>query len=204
MVRRPQDKGREAENFAAQFLSEHGWPHMERKRLRGAKDQGDLTGAPGLMFEVKYLGANVSARMAAWMKQVDVQTVHARADYGILIVKPPGVGLANAGRFWAVMRQDAFDSLLYVAHLNEAFIGSELQVYPHSNARLTTLPAKIAELDRIPGHEWVISIPSRIYGVGGLMVMTLERIVPLLRAAGYGGDGVLTGEAPRPIGGSEA
>lgn len=186
MAKRPQDKGREAENFAVRFLSENGWPYAERKRLRGAKDQGDLTGTPGLMWEVKYLGKSVSARMAAWMKQVDVQTVNARADYGILIVKPPGIGERNAGKFWAVMRQDAFESLLYVAHLKDAFVGSELQVYPHSNAQFTKLPAKITELDRIPGLEWVVSIPPRVPETRGLAVMTLERIVPLLHAAGYG------------------
>lgn len=181
---RPQDKGREAENFAVRFLSEHGWPSIERKRLRGAKDQGDLTGAPGLMFEVKYLGRNVSARMAAWMRQVDVQTVHAKADFGVLIVKPPGIGERNAGKFWALMRWDEW--LRLMARAGEPGLNMNPEVYPHSNARLTTLSAKITELDRIPGHEWVVYIPPRAPETMGLAVLTLERLVPILRAAGYG------------------
>lgn len=184
MAKRPQDKGREAENFAVRFLSENGWPHVERKRLRGAKDQGDLTGTPGLMWEVKYLGKSVSARMAAWMKQVDVQTVNARADYGILIVKPPGVGGRNAGKFWAVMRWEEFLRLYDQANRNGS--GKPIVQYTHSNAKLTTLPARIVELDRIPGGHWMVTIPPRVPETRGLAVMTLERIVPLLRAAGYG------------------
>lgn len=181
---RPQDKGREAENFAVRFLSEHGWPSIERKRLRGAKDEGDLTGAPGLMFEVKYLGRNVSARMAAWMRQVDVQTVHAKADYGVLIVKPPGIGERNAGKFWAIMRWEHYLALL--RQLGDLGNYRPSGVYTHSNARLTTLNTRIAELDRIPGIDWVIMIPPRGEDGVPLAVMTLERIVPLLRAAGYG------------------
>lgn len=195
MAKRPQDKGREAENFAVHFLSEHGWPYAERKRLRGAKDQGDLTGTPGLMWEVKYLGKSVSARMAAWMKQVDVQTVNARADYGILIVKPPGVGERNAGKFWAVMRWEEWLRLLSQAGASGPSLS--VGIYGHSNAQFTKLPAKIAELDRIPGLEWVVSIPPRVPETRGLAVMTLERIVPLLHAAGYGssdGHAVLVSE----------
>ena len=186
MAKRPQDKGREAENFAVRFLSENGWPYAERKRLRGAKDQGDLTGTPGLMWEVKYLGKSVSARMAAWMKQVDVQTVNARADYGILIVKPPGVGERNAGKFWAVMREESWRALQLHAHVETSGAFPIPTEYPHSNAQFTKLPAKITELDRIPGLEWVVSIPPRVPETRGLAVMTLERIVPLLHAAGYG------------------
>jgi hypothetical protein len=184
MVRRPQDKGREAENFAVSFLKERGWPYMERKRLRGAKDEGDLTGAPGLMFEIKYLGARVSPRMAAWMKQVQVQTEHANADFGVLIVKPPNVGGRNAGKFWAVMAEDSFSDLFMQASASGRHV--PIAYYAHSNARLTTLPARIAELDRLPGHEWVISIPPRGQKEQGLAVMTLERLVPILRTAGYG------------------
>lgn len=184
MGRRPQDKGREAENFAVRFLCEHGWPHMERKRLRGAKDQGDLTGAPGLMWEVKYLGAGTGARMSAWMRQVDVQTVNANADFGILVVKPPGVGERNAGKFWAVMRYDEWWRLMEQA--GEPGLNMVPEVYSHSNARLTTLPAKIVELDRLPGHDWVVTIPPRVPETRALAVLTLERLVPLLHAAGYG------------------
>lgn len=196
------DKGREAENFTAQFLIVNGWPYVERRTKKGRLDQGDITGTPGLMWEVKYLGRNRPIPMAAWMKETDVQTVNAKADYGILVIKPPGVGERNAGKFWAVMRYSAWWELGAQAYPNGK-PAPPVHQYPHSNAKLTQLSAKIAELDRIPGHEWVISIPSRIFGVDGLAVMTLERIVPLLHQAGYGGSYVLAGRADGSVGGSE-
>jgi len=189
-VTKAQDKGREAENFTAQFLSENGWPYAERKRLSGAKDRGDLTGTPGLMWEVKYLGRGVRARMAAWMKETKVQTENASADFGILVVKPPGFGQRQAGKFWAILAWDEWMRLLRQAVELSVDGVPVAPVFQHSNARMTTLGAKVTELDRIPGLEWVIFIPPRVFDGSGLAVMTLERLVPILHAAGYGGDGV--------------
>ena len=184
MAKRPQDKGREAENFGGPFPFRE-WLALRRTKASARSQRPRRShwySRP--MWEVKYLGKSVAARMAAWMRQVDVQTVNARADYGILIVKPPGVGERNAGKFWAVMRWDEWFRLMNQA--GEPGLVMSPEVYPHSNAQFTKLPAKIVELDRIPGLEWVVSIPPRIPETMGLAVMTLERIVPILRTAGYG------------------
>jgi hypothetical protein len=201
-VTRASDKGREAENFTASYLKEHGFPHMERRTKKGRLDQGDLTGSPGLMWEVKYLGRGVRARMAEWMHEVDNQIVNANADYGILVVKPPGFGERQAGKFWAVMRWECWLNLLGQA--GEPGLTRAPEVFQHSNARLTTLGARLVELDRIPGMDWIMFIPPRVINNGGLAVTTLERIVPTLHAAGYGGRDVVAGAADRFVGGSEA
>jgi hypothetical protein len=200
-VTRAADLGREAENLTAQYLIANGFPHMERRRLQGAKDKGDLAGSPGLMWEVKYLGRKSRPRMAGWMHEVDEQTVNANADYGILVVKPPGFGPKQSGKFWAIMRWESFGKLF-----NDAFSATPsayaLLIYDHSNAKLTTLGARLVELDRIPGHQWLVSIPPRVPETRGLAVLTLERMVPILHAAGYGGNGVFAGTTSGRVGGS--
>lgn len=183
-MNRPGDHGREAENLTVKYLSENGWPYAERRRLTGARDKGDLTGSPGLMWEVKYLGKGKSPRLSAWMKQVDVQSVHANADFGILVVKPFGFGEKTAGKFWAAMRQGAYRELFNRAC--GAGWDKPVVLYTHSNARLSSLGEKLVELDRIPGCDWAVDIATRVAGADSLTVMTLERIVPLLHAAGYG------------------
>lgn len=200
---RASDKGRDAENFTAQFLKENGFPHMERRTKKGRLDQGDLTGSPGLMWEVKYLGKGVRARMAEWMHEVDTQAVNANADYGILVVKPPGLGERQAGKFWAVMRWGFWLGLGMNVSAQSAHL-VPTDVFPHSNARISTLGTKLAELDRIPGLSWVVFVPPRVFNGTGLAVLTLERIVPILRGAGYGGQGVVAGGADRSVGGAEA
>lgn len=200
---RASDKGREAENFTARYLAENGFPHMERRTKKGRLDQGDLTGSPGIMWEVKYLGRGVRARMAEWMHETDVQTVNAGADYGILVVKPPRLGERQAGKFWAVMRKDNWWRLLAQA-TGLPREESSPQVYLHSNAKITTLGVKLVELDRIPAHEWIVHIPPRVPETQGLMVTTLERMVPTLIQAGYGGHGVVAGAADGSVDRSEA
>lgn len=195
------DLGREAENFTVQFLKENGFPHMERRRLSGAKDKGDLTGSPGLMWEVKHLGKGKRPRMSGWMREVDEQIVNANANYGILVVKPPGFGGRQAGKFWAIMRWYSWLDLGALAF----DLGNHplpTNMYVHSNAKLTQLGSRLVELDRIPGVDWVVHIPPRVPETRGLAVVTLERMVPILHAAGYGGHGVVAGAAERPVSGS--
>ena len=53
MTRRPMDIGTAAESAVVKVLREHGFPHAERRALHGSIDLGDITGTPGLAWEVK-------------------------------------------------------------------------------------------------------------------------------------------------------
>lgn len=105
MARRPKDIGTAAETAVVRFLLDNGFPHAERRSLRGSVDHGDITGMPGVMVEVKggQAGKNASDTLIRqWMEeQVDVQASNARADVGFLVTQRAGVGPANAGRWWA-------------------------------------------------------------------------------------------------------
>ena len=97
---RAKAKGPAAESALVRFLSGQGFPNAERRALTGQFDQGDVTGTPCLAWEVKN---HKTYHFPAWLKETETERINAKADFGILVVKPNGVGLTNAGQWWAVM-----------------------------------------------------------------------------------------------------
>ncbi|WP_018587956.1 hypothetical protein [Salinispora arenicola] len=103
---RPRDIGTRAETAVVRYLQPHGWPHAERRSLRGAHDAGDITGTPGICWEIKGGDAARTASdltIGRWMLELAVEVTNARADIGVLVVQRAGIGPANAGRWWAIM-----------------------------------------------------------------------------------------------------
>ncbi|MEO3929261.1 hypothetical protein ABGB07_36230 [Micromonosporaceae bacterium B7E4] len=104
--RRPRDIGTAAETAVVRYLHTAGFPHAERRTLRGNLDAGDITGTPGICWEVK---GGQAARTASdldvtrWMAELATEVRNARATVGLLVVQRAGVGSANAGRWWAYM-----------------------------------------------------------------------------------------------------
>lgn len=104
--RRPRDIGTAAETAVVRHLHANGFPHAERRSLRGALDAGDITGTPGICWEVKGGDAARTASdltISRWMQELAVEISHADADVGLLVIQRAGVGPANAGRWWAYM-----------------------------------------------------------------------------------------------------
>lgn len=110
MANRPKDKGTSAESMLAAHLRENGWPWAERRALNGAVDKGDITGCPGLVWEVKYTSGHI--KMAEWIRETVQEQVNAKADHGILVVKYRGVGERNMDRWLAAMRAPEFRKLV--------------------------------------------------------------------------------------------
>ena len=77
-----------------------GFPMVERRSLSGANDQGDISGMVGLCIEIKN---QKSYKIPEWLKETEVERINAKADYGILVVKPNGVGLGSVEDWWAVV-----------------------------------------------------------------------------------------------------
>ncbi|MGI5155776.1 hypothetical protein [Microbispora sp. CA-102843] len=101
---RPKEIGTKAETAVVRFLRDHGFPGAERRTLKGGKDQGDITGTPGVAWEIKTRNRNVSdAQIADWWDEAELEREHAEADVAVLVVKRPGHGLENAGDWWAYM-----------------------------------------------------------------------------------------------------
>jgi len=90
----------------ARYLTANGWPYAERRTLKGSHDQGDITGTPGICWEVKGGQAAKTAsdgQIAAWLDETERERVNARADIGVLVVQRAGIGAANCGRWWAII-----------------------------------------------------------------------------------------------------
>ncbi len=106
MSRRPKDIGTAAETAVVRYLAANGFPHAERRALRGEKDAGDITGTPGICWEVKGGDAAKDAsdkQITDWLNDTFIETCNAHEAEGVLVLQRRGVGPANAGRWWAVL-----------------------------------------------------------------------------------------------------
>jgi hypothetical protein len=104
VMARPKDIGTAAETAVVRALRGLGFPAAERRALAGAHDLGDVTGTPGVVWEVKGGEAAKSAsdgQIAAWMAETETERVNASANIGVLVVQRRAVGPANAHR-WRV------------------------------------------------------------------------------------------------------
>lgn len=93
-------KGTAAESAVVTFLRTAGFRHAERRALNGAVDLGDITGVPGVVFEVKN---HRTYQLPAWLRETTIERDNAHADVGVLVVKPNGVGDSRTGEWWAVL-----------------------------------------------------------------------------------------------------
>jgi hypothetical protein len=118
--RKPQDIGREAERLVTEWLAANGWPYCERRRMRGAKDAGDITGTPGLCWSVKggaYAHHPSDRQIGEWLDELENQREHAGADHGVLITRRYRIG--NPGRWWAWARTSTVATLVGGARYSE-------------------------------------------------------------------------------------
>ena len=182
VANRPKDKGTWAETQAAEFLRKNGWPYAERRALAGITDKGDITGCPGLAWEVKY--ANAGIRMGVWITETYVERGHANADHAILVIKPKGRGAAAIDQWLAVMRTWDFEVLSRLSAL-ETFSSTDMAYSGTTVLRdlkdleHTTMDSVIPVLvRRPPGTK---EKPWEWY-----RIMSLGNVVKLIRSAGYG------------------
>ena len=101
--RRPKDIGTDAERAVVRYLRANGFPRAERRALHGAIDLGDITGTPGLCWEVKggqRAKAAGDGQVWDWLRETSVEVVNADAEHGILVVRRDR---KSVGDWWAVM-----------------------------------------------------------------------------------------------------
>lgn len=115
MVNRPRAKGTAAESILVEYLRTNGWPYAERRSLNGALDKGDVAGCPGLVWECKVAGFSAGGgtrlNLGPWLTETGIERLNARADHGILVVKPYGMGEKSVPLWYAVMVASDFDRL---------------------------------------------------------------------------------------------
>lgn len=106
MTNKPKAIGTAAETAVVRWLNANGWPHAERRALHGAYDRGDITGTPGICWEVK--GGKAAhtasdAKVLAWMTDLWAAVDRTHSDVGILVMTRSGIGATRAGAWWAVV-----------------------------------------------------------------------------------------------------
>lgn len=100
-------KGTSAEVAVVGWLREHGFPHAERRALAGVNDKGDVSGVPGVVFEVK---SCKRTELAAWVDELVVEMRNADAQVGAVVHKRRGT--TDPGRWFATMPLEVFAALL--------------------------------------------------------------------------------------------
>lgn len=104
---RPKDIGTSAETAVVRALRRLGFPNAERRALAGTYDLGDITGTPGVVWEVKAGNAAKTAsdgQVTKWLEETERERLNAKADHGVLVLQRAGIGAANAHRWWAISR----------------------------------------------------------------------------------------------------
>jgi len=105
----PKAKGTMAETAVVKWLQAEGWSHAERRIMHGGKDKGDILIGRDFVLEVKN---HKSYAWAEWMKETETERFNAAATFGVLIVKPRGVGETRVGEWWACIPLKQMNMLL--------------------------------------------------------------------------------------------
>jgi Holliday junction resolvase len=92
-------KGTLAETAVADYLKTI-WPAVERRAQSGKNDKGDIAGINKIVIEVKN---QKSYKIHEWLKETEIEKSNAEADFGILLVKPNGLGVSKVDKWWAVI-----------------------------------------------------------------------------------------------------
>lgn len=180
MVNRPKEKGTAAETAVVGYLREHGWPYAERRALTGATDKGDVTGTPGLAWEVK---AGTRIQMAQWVAEMLQERENAHAEHGVLVIKPRGRGVKSVDDWFAVMIESDFRSLCKKIDTYGSFYSPEPIYYMASRLGDQLHAARVAG----PNPVLILRVRGEMQNPENwYRVMTLRTVVELLGQAGYG------------------
>ncbi|MEU5847456.1 hypothetical protein [Saccharopolyspora shandongensis] len=107
-------RGHDAERAVARWLRDNGFTGTERAVRTGyatserqVADPGDLTGTPGIAWQVK---DTERESVDVWLRELDEQTTTARAEIGLLVHRRRGT--ADPGQWWAWLRLADLGALL--------------------------------------------------------------------------------------------
>lgn len=107
MVNRSKNIGTRSETAVVRAARAHGFPHAERRALRGRTDVGDVLLCPGVVAEVKggQMARNASeADVERWLDETERERINAGAELAFLVVQRRGYGPERAGHWHAYWR----------------------------------------------------------------------------------------------------
>ena len=107
MTNRSKATGTRWESAIVAYLTEQGWPHVERRTLSGAKDRGDIAGIPGLVIEAKSVK---TITLGAFLDEATTEAANDGAGVGVAWIKRRGK--SSPADAYVVMDGDTFAQLL--------------------------------------------------------------------------------------------
>jgi hypothetical protein len=99
--------GTQTEVAVVKVFHDHGYTAVERRRLQGINDAGDLANVPGFIVEIKGGAAAEQAsdaQIEQWLDRLQEKLSQHKVPHGVLITKRKGIGYANASKWWAIWR----------------------------------------------------------------------------------------------------
>jgi hypothetical protein len=128
--------------------------------------------------------------LPAWLHETQVERENAKADFGILVIKPVGYGVTRVGKWWAAMHRGEWERLYL--DIDGLECKPEVHATPLSGARLTDLrdtmrrlPEPIYARPLYLPHVMInprgVKDPARFYNI-----TTVDQMVTMVRMAGYG------------------
>ncbi len=105
MVNRPKRIGTAGETGVVRALRAGGFPHAERPALHGINDIGDITGTPGIAWEIKTGQTAKDAsptQIETWATEATREAVNAHADLWVLVVQRRGFAPSRAANWRAI------------------------------------------------------------------------------------------------------
>lgn len=107
-------KGRMVENEYVGIVADYIGLKVERRRLAGTNDKGDIAGFADLCVEVKSGGGKLL--IPEWLRQLETERINAGASIGQLAVRPRGG--TSSSDWWAIRPLiDDLDLLQSAGHL---------------------------------------------------------------------------------------
>lgn len=100
-------KGTSWETALCRFLTEEGFPHVERRALAGTSDRGDIAGIPGWVLEAKNCR---KVELAAWVDEAALEQANDGAEFSA--VWHHRVGKAHPSAGYVTMSGATFVRLL--------------------------------------------------------------------------------------------
>lgn len=103
-------RGRAGANAVVAWLQAHGRPHVERRVLMGSADQGDVTGWPGVVIEVKTVKR---IDLATFADETEAEIENAGADTGVCVIKRRGT--TDVGDWYVLLNVQRWHDLMVEA-----------------------------------------------------------------------------------------
>ncbi len=84
MVNPSRAKGTRVESLIVDHLITNGFPHAERRALHGNTDRGDITGTPGIAWELK---ATKQLELAGFLAEAETARQNTNSEHACVVWK---------------------------------------------------------------------------------------------------------------------